>query len=142
PAPTFAEAPSPPAVTEAGRPPVPEPTPAFTAGSPPARTSTPIADLVAVEEDAVPITHLLEETNDLAGSLLTLLRLRGANGQDASPVIDVRELVYSGRRALDRAIELRQAVAARLAAGDPPEQWRPALDELLDLLPLAAEEAR
>lgn len=124
PAPAFAEAPVEPVAVPAPPPP------------------SPIADLVTVEEDAVPITHLLEETNDLAGSLLTLLRLRGTNGQDASPVIDVRELVYRGRRALDRAIELRQAVAARLAAGEPPEQWRPALDELLDLLPLAAEEAR
>lgn len=137
PAPTFAEAPAAAPVEAVRRPPAVEPV-AVPAPPPP----SPIADLVTVEEDAVPITHLLEETNDLAGSLLTLLRLRGANGQDASPAIDVRELVYRGRRALDRAIELRQAVAARLAAGEPPEQWRPALDELLDLLPLAAEEAR
>ena len=136
PAPAFAEPPAAAPIEVVRRPPAVEP------AAVPAPPPSPIADLVTVEEDAVPITHLLEETNDLAGSLLTLLRLRGANGQDASPVIDVRELVYRGRRALDRAIELRQAVAARLAAGEPPEQWRPALDELLDLLPLAAEEAR
>ena len=135
-APRSAPAPAPSAAAPVTTPPRPAPT------AIPEATAQPIADFVTVEEDAVPIAHLLEETNDLAGSLLTLLRLRGTNGQDASPVFDVRDLVYRGRRALDRAIELRQAVAARLAAGDPPEQWRPALDELLDLLPLAAEESR
>ena len=141
PAPTapFTGTPTHAGVAELRRPPAVETVAAPVPTRPP---PAPIAALVTVEEDAVPIEHLLEETNDLAGSLLTLLRLRGGNGQDVSPVIDVRELVYSGRRALDRAIELRQAVAARLAAGEPPEQWRPALDELLDLLPLAAEEAR
>lgn len=45
-------------------------------------------------------------------------------------VVPIETLLYRGRAALDRAVELRDAVR-----GNPPDQG--ALDELLDLLELA-----
>jgi hypothetical protein len=66
---------------------------------------------------------------------------RRAPEPSAEPVLDVRDLVYRGRRALERALELRADVAGRLAEGQPAERWRPLLDELFDLLPLATEDA-
>ncbi len=101
--------------------------------------------------EPLPITELLAEPGDLAGSFTTLARLRAAvaaeppgsraAGPSAETVLDIRDLVYRGRRALDRALELRADLAGRMAGGEPAERWRPLLDELFDLLPLATEDA-
>jgi hypothetical protein len=109
----------------------------------PARAAEPSSHRAA---EPVPITDLLAEPGDLAGSFTTLARLRATSGAEspsrgaAEPVLDVRDLVYRGRRALERALELRSALAGRLAEGEPAERWRPLLDELFDLLPLATED--
>jgi hypothetical protein len=130
--------------------PAPAPTPAPTARRQDGRTEAP-----AIQPSSLPaipsITDFLAEPGDLAGSLTTLARLRATSGAEppsrraaapmAEGVLDVRELVYRGRRALERALELRTAVAGRLAEGEPAEHWRPLLDELFDLLPLATEDA-
>lgn len=132
-----------PAVTPAGRP-----------GDGPAGRP---ADRPTPATEPLPITDFLAEPGDLAGSLTTLARLRAAASTPAAhvapaaeppsrraaeeAVLDVRDLVYRGRRALDRALELRAALTGRLADGEPAERWRPLLDELFDLLPLATEDA-
>jgi hypothetical protein len=132
--------------------PAPSPIPARTAPGP---EPVPVADLLAHESgatngDQVPpsILSLLAEPADLAGTFTTLYRLRAGGSAtvvDAVPTgpatLDVRDLVYRGRRALDRALELRAALATRLADGEPSDRWRPLLDELFDILPLAAEDA-
>ncbi|HJS47651.1 MAG TPA: hypothetical protein VJ773_06675, partial [Gemmatimonadales bacterium] len=106
---------------------------------PPSRRATEPQSSQAAEP--IPITALLAEAADLAGSLTTLARLRSAAPAPEPAVWDVRDLVYRGRRALDRALELRTALADRMVGGEPVEGWRPILDELVDLLPLAAEDA-
>ncbi len=120
---------------------------------PAAAEPVPITDLLAPAAPPRPpdlpsVADFLAEPPDLAGSFTTLARLRrpapagaaaGAPGPGA--VRDVRDLLYRGRPALERALELRSALAGRLADGEPADRWRPLLDELFDLLPLAAEDA-
>ena len=109
--------------------------------APPEPAPPPPAAAPSPEAAPVPITALLDESPDLAGSLTTLARLRSAAPAPEPAVWDVRDLVYRGRRALDRALELRTALAHSMVGGEPVEGWRPMLDELIDLLPLAAEDA-
>jgi hypothetical protein len=59
--------------------------------------------------------------------------LEGLRGES---VVSIESLCYSGRAALERAAELRNLIAARIAAGDM-ESARPLVQELLDLVPLA-----
>ncbi|HEU4699479.1 MAG TPA: hypothetical protein VFS40_09885 [Gemmatimonadales bacterium] len=59
-------------------------------------------------------------------------------------IVDIGALCYRGRAALERAREVRDALAARLAGdGVAPADAavRPLLDELLDLVPLALDDA-
>ncbi|HEU5359395.1 MAG TPA: hypothetical protein VFU45_09760, partial [Gemmatimonadales bacterium] len=51
-------------------------------------------------------------------------------------VVDIKSLCYSGRGALDRALEVRRALQDVLAGRGGA--LRPLLDELLDLIELAA----
>jgi hypothetical protein len=56
-------------------------------------------------------------------------------------VVGIESLCYRGRRALERAAELRREIQARLGPGRGLVEVRPLLDELLDLLPLALAES-
>ena len=114
----------------------------------------PIEDLL-VEPSAPVAKPVLPESSGLEGSLLRLARLiqeRGRGepsleaflaGTDAEPepvdVVDIGELCYHGRAALDRATTLRQEVDSLLTDGGDLARVRPLLDELLDLVSLAAE---
>jgi hypothetical protein len=51
------------------------------------------------------------------------------------PPVAIETLLYRGRQALDRALEIRGEI---LAAGSSPD--RETIDELLDLIALAATE--
>ena len=120
----------------------------------PAEPVVPIEDLL-VEPSAPSATPALPELSGLEGSLLRLARLtreRGRGepsleaflaGTDAElepvDVVDIRELCYHGRAALDRATSLRQEVDSLLTDGGNLARVRPLLDELLDLVSLAAE---
>jgi len=56
-------------------------------------------------------------------------------------VVGIESLCYRGRRALERAGELRHEIQARLGPGRGLVEVRPLLDELLDLVPLALAES-
>jgi len=56
-------------------------------------------------------------------------------------VVGIESLCYRGRRALERAAELRREIQARLGPGRGLVEVRPLLDELLDLVPLALAES-
>ena len=78
------------------------------------------------------------ELQDLLGTTIT--QLGGVSGGTrrtpvpAPPLVPIESLLYRGRAALDRALEIRAArVAGQFLA---PE----AVEELLDLIALAAEE--
>ncbi|HEV2291379.1 MAG TPA: hypothetical protein VGR60_06035, partial [Gemmatimonadales bacterium] len=51
-------------------------------------------------------------------------------------IVDIKSLCYSGRAALDRALEVRRALQDVLSGRGGA--LRPLLDELLDLIELAA----
>jgi hypothetical protein len=59
---------------------------------------------------------------------------------DADLVVGIKSLCYSGRGALRRAAELRAQIAGQIAGGDM-ETARPLVQELLDLVPLALDDA-
>jgi hypothetical protein len=78
------------------------------------------------------------ELQDLLGTTIT--QLGGVSGGTrrtpvpAPPPVPIESLLYRGRAALDRALEIR---AARIAGQFPAPE---AVEELLDLIALAAEE--
>jgi hypothetical protein len=78
------------------------------------------------------------ELQDLLGTTIT--QLGGVSGGTrrtpvpAPPPVPIESLLYRGRAALDRALEIR---AARVAGEFPAPE---AIEELLDLIALAAEE--
>ena len=55
------------------------------------------------------------------------------------PVVDISELLYRGRSALERADVVRTELAGALRASTPLGDLRPLVDELVDLVPLALE---
>lgn len=134
---------------------------------PPAPAPAPAPLTVRTSETVVPIEDLLLETRasvtkvelpeppGLEGSLLRLARLTRERGRgepslevflastdaetEPTGVVDIAELCYHGRAALDRATTLRQEVDTLLTSGGDLARVRPLLDELLDLVSLAAE---
>ena len=54
----------------------------------------------------------------------------------------IQSLLYRGRRALERANQVRQQLDAALAAQLQFGDIRPLLGELLDLVPLALDDER
>ena len=60
--------------------------------------------------------------------------------QEPEVVVPIRSLCYSGRGALERAAQLRALMGSRLANGDM-DTVRPLVQELLDLVPLALDDA-
>jgi hypothetical protein len=55
--------------------------------------------------------------------------------------VEIASLCYHGRSALRRAVEVRHAIADQLARGVRPDAMQQLLDELLDLVPLALDDA-
>ncbi len=100
-------------------------------------------------------TEAPEESANLEGSLLRYARLLRERGKgaasledflaatDAEPepetVVDIASLCYRGPAALARATAVRGEVDSLLATGGDLARVRPLLDELLDLVSLAAE---
>lgn len=80
-----------------------------------------------------------QQLHDLLGA--SIAQLGSVSGESrrktppAPPPIPIQTLLYSGRAALDRALEIRTEVLATGIA-PPPET----IDELLDLVALAATE--
>jgi len=78
------------------------------------------------------------ELHDLLGT--SIAQLGGVSGGTrktpvAPPPVSIESLLYRGRAALDRALEIRAAV--RIAGQAPTTET---IDELLDLIGLAAED--
>lgn len=55
-------------------------------------------------------------------------------------IVPIETLLYSGRRALERADEVRLALSAALRQGRPLDDLEPLVSELIDLVPLALAE--
>jgi hypothetical protein len=53
------------------------------------------------------------------------------------PLVEIEELLYHGRAALQRADELRRVIRSAISAEQPMSAIRPLVDELLDLVELA-----
>ena len=63
----------------------------------------------------------------------------GHPADEAGPIVEITELCYRGRGALERAAEVRTELAARLAQRHDLDALEPLLLELLDLVPLALD---
>lgn len=98
----------------------------------------PIESLLLVTEPAVvAIESLAPAYNPLEQSFSTLFRLLHGKPVEEAPV-PIEQLLYRGRRALERAAALRKELASeRSSAGALTIDAL--LDELLDLVPLALE---
>jgi chemotaxis protein histidine kinase CheA len=60
---------------------------------------------------------------------------------ETADVVEIGALCFRGRRALERADEVGAALRLRLSVGSELGSVRPLLDELLDLVPLALDDA-
>ena len=65
----------------------------------------------------------------------------GHPADEAGPIVEITELCYRGRGALERAAEIRTELAARLAQRHELDALEPLLLELLDLVPLALDDS-
>lgn len=93
--------------------------------------------LLVTEPDVVAIESLAPAYNPLEQSFSTLFRLIHGKPLEEAPV-PIEQLLYRGRRALERAGALRKELASeRSSAGALTIDAL--LDELLDLVPLALE---
>ena len=122
----------------------------------PSAEPVPIAEL-APDEDAAPAMDRLEvaystyarlvrERGLPAGSLGELIGARTVGAGAAEPAalpeaVDIRQLCYRGRAALERARAVRDTLAAELDSGPELSAVEPLVRELLDLVPLALEAA-
>lgn len=57
--------------------------------------------------------------------------------QPEPPVVDIAELLYHGRTALERADQVQRAIRSAVSAARPMSTIQPLVDELLDLVELA-----
>ncbi len=53
------------------------------------------------------------------------------------PLVDISELLYRGRAALERADQVQRAIRSAVSAAKPMTTIQPMVDELLDLVELA-----
>jgi hypothetical protein len=84
--------------------------------------------------------RLLREQSTVSPSLNGLLR-RGAPPTPAEePAVPIDTLCYRGQAALERAVVVRERIAAELRRQPSLESLQPLLQELLDLVPLALAE--
>ena len=114
-----------------GRATPPESAPPLNLGSP-RRTPTP-----APVKRPTPATAALLDSGLAALELMsaTPLAPRTSIPEDEGPLVPIESLLYRGRAALDRAVELRDAMRLAGPPNDPD-----ALEELFDLLELARAE--
>jgi hypothetical protein len=122
----------------------------------PSAEPVPIAEL-APDEEAAPAMDRLEvaystyarlvrERGLPAGSLDELIGARPVAARAAEPAalpeaVDIRQLCYRGRAALERARAVRDTLAAELDSGPELSAVEPLVRELLDLVPLALDAA-
>jgi hypothetical protein len=121
-----------------------------------AEDAVPIASLAPDEAPTSPMdrletayatcARLIRERGLPAASLDELISrrpapLRAGEPPPASEAVDIRQLCYSGRAALERARAVRDTLAAELEGGPELAAVEPLLRELLDLVPLALDAA-
>lgn len=63
-------------------------------------------------------------------------------GESGGDVVPIESLLYRGRRALERAGEVRREIDATIAAIRAERRLEPLFRELMDLIPLALDDAR
>lgn len=122
----------------------------------PSEEPVPIGSLAPEEEGTLPpdrleaafstYARLVRERGLPAGSLDELIGITPAPVPTAKAVslpeaIDIRQLCYSGRAALERARAVGDTLTASLASGPELSAVEPLLRELLDLVPLALDTA-
>lgn len=99
------------------------------------------AAVAAGESSVVEILSLApDEHLPLEHGFSTYHRLR-SGAPAAEAVVDIRTLCFTGRRALERAAEVRSEIAGQMERRAGLDALEPLLRELLDLVPLAMDGA-
>jgi hypothetical protein len=103
------------------------------ASAPPLNLGSPRRTPTAAKRPS-PSTAALLDSGIAALEVITTTPLapRAAIPEDEGPLVPIESLLYRGRPALDRAVELRDAMRSAGPPNDPD-----ALEELFDLLELA-----
>jgi hypothetical protein len=81
--------------------------------------------------------RLLRERGSVKPSLDGLLGRTATSAAPEEPAVPIDALCYRGQAALERAVVLREEIAAELNGRPSLESLQPLLQELLDLVPLA-----
>ncbi len=100
------------------------------------------AEVNSLEATYATYGKLIRDHGLAASSVDQLIRRphdAGPDGDTERAPVDIRDLCYRGRAALERAVEVRDALAARLSSHSPLLPGEPLLLELLDLVPLALD---
>jgi chemotaxis protein histidine kinase CheA len=91
------------------------------------------------------LARLAKDNAPTTASLEVLLgrtdKVSAASGPD-QPAVSIDSLCYRGQAALERANQVRHQIAAELTGDASLKSLQPLLQELLDLVPLALDEAR
>ena len=106
-----------------------------------------VAQPAVAADEPVPIAALAPDSRlPFERAFDTYRRLMGdpsipavAQAAPETVTMDIRAICYSGRGALERALEVRAELAAQLSRGPSFDQLEPLLQELLDLVPLAMD---
>jgi hypothetical protein len=106
----------------------------------------PIESLGYDRADEVVAIESLAPEGGLEASFRTYDRLRRERGPvptraEETVTVEIGVLCYTGRAALERAVAVRQQLAAELSRDGGLESIKPLLQELLDLVPLALAES-
>lgn len=96
------------------------------------------ADAPGLEGSLLRLARLVAERGVGAASLEVFLTGGKAEPEPAGDIVDIAQLCYRGRAAQDRAAQVRHEVDSILVRGGDLTRVGPLLDELVDLVSLAA----
>lgn len=117
----------------------------------------PIESLLATTAPSGAALDLLESSLDVYEALVagipslvapasaappSAARMATADSADDAQVVPIESLLYRGRGALERAAEVRREIDATIAAIRAERRLEPLFRELMDLIPLALDDAR
>ena len=93
-----------------------------------------------LEEPPAPATPIAEPAPEPESEPVLITEL-APEGEPAIVELSILELCYRGRRALARAVEVRDELLAERNGGKDAQRMQALVDELLDLVPLALQDA-
>ncbi|MFN8651280.1 MAG: hypothetical protein U0133_05200 [Gemmatimonadales bacterium] len=122
------------------------PAPAAVAPTPVVEAPAPVAPVIEEPEvEEVPVVAMPVAAPVVAAAVIAAVAAAPAPAPEPEPepiapepmVIEIGELCYRGRAALERADVVRREIRSALSASAPPTAIQPLVDELLDLVELA-----